>query len=61
VAIVSAWSRREARFLLLLALTSHAAMRIWSLVDFVPKALAFECAEPTTIDAGLQMLRIPIF
>lgn len=31
------------------ALISHAVMREWSLVDFVPKALAFERADPATI------------
>jgi len=37
---------------LLVALTSHAIMRIWSGVDFIPKALAFEKADPTSISEG---------
>ena len=48
-ALVMAWSLPEARFRLLVALISHAVMRVWSLVDFVPKALAFERADPATI------------
>jgi hypothetical protein len=37
------------RFWLLAALISHAVMRVWSLLDFVPKALTFERADPGTI------------
>jgi hypothetical protein len=48
-ALVMAWSLREVRFWLLVALISHAVMRVWSLVDFVPKALAFERTDPATI------------
>ena len=36
----------------MVALASHVVMRVWSLVDFVPKALAFETADPATIDAA---------
>src|SRR5688500_16683274 len=46
--LVATWSRSEIRFWLLAALTSHAVMRIWSAVDFIPKALAFEKAEVGT-------------
>src|SRR5262249_40130997 len=48
-ALVGAWSSPPVRFWLLLAFASHAAMRIWSAFDFIPKALAFEKAEPGTI------------
>ena len=34
---------------LLVALGSHAIMRIWSAFDFIPKALAFERADPASI------------
>jgi hypothetical protein len=44
-----AWSLPEVRFWLLVALISHAVMRVWSLLDFVPKALTFERADPGTI------------
>ena len=47
--LISAWGHPSVRTPLLLALASHAAMRIWSAVDFIPKALAFERADPATI------------
>jgi hypothetical protein len=43
------WGQTTTRTPLLIALASHAAMRIWSALDFIPKALAFERAEPDTI------------
>ncbi|MDT5185621.1 MAG: hypothetical protein QOI29_3779, partial [Mycobacterium sp.] len=42
VTLVVAWGDADVRVALLVALVSHAVMRVWSLVDFVPKALAFE-------------------
>ena len=48
-ALVTAWSQPSVRACLLVALASHAVMRLWSAVDFIPKALAFEKAEPGTI------------
>lgn len=43
------WSQAAVRACLLVALASHAIMRLWSAFDFIPKALAFEKAEPGTI------------
>ncbi len=55
------------RAALLVALVSHAAMRMWSLVDFVPKALAFEKADPARVDEAAavrwtrrSLLRLPL-
>mgnify|MGYP001030716072 CR=1 FL=1 len=48
-AIVIAWSQPAVRTWLLIGLASHAIMRIWSAFDFIPKALAFERADPRTI------------
>lgn len=52
---------------LLVALISHAVMRVWSLVDFVPKAVAFEKADPATVDEAAavrwtrrSLLRFPL-
>ena len=66
-ALVSLWSRPEVRSWLLLGLVSHAAMRIWSAFDFIPKALAFERAEPGAITepvarawARRSLLRLPL-
>jgi hypothetical protein len=47
--LVAAWSEPEVRKWLLVALASHAAMRIWSAFDFIPKALAFERTDPSAI------------
>ena len=48
-ALVFAWSQPAVRDLLLVALASHAVMRIWSGFDFIPKALAFEKADPAAV------------
>jgi len=65
--LVIAWSATDVRFWLLIALASHAAMRIWSAFDFIPKALAFEKAEPGTITEDAvrrwthrSLLRLPL-
>lgn len=47
--LISYWSYDGVRPPLLVALASHAAMRIWSGFDFIPKALAIERADPATI------------
>jgi hypothetical protein len=44
-ALVAAWSDAGVRNWLLVALASHAAMRLWSAFDFIPKAIAFERAD----------------
>lgn len=49
--IVATWGSTAVRTPLLLALAAHAAMRVWSAFDFIPKALAFEKADPATINA----------
>jgi len=49
MSLVLAWSEAGVRFWLLVALASHAAMRLWSAFDFIPKALAFERAETASI------------
>ena len=48
-ALVWSWSQPAVRTCLLVALASHAVMRLWSAFDFIPKALAFEKAEPGAI------------
>jgi hypothetical protein len=52
---------------LLVALASHAVMRIWSGFDFIPKVLAFERAEPGTASEAAALawtrrsqLRLPL-
>jgi hypothetical protein len=49
-ALVWSWSLPVVRTCLLVALASHAVMRLWSAFDFIPKALAFEKATPDAFD-----------
>jgi hypothetical protein len=44
VSLFEAWRVPNLRFWLLLAAASHVATRLWSVLDFIPKALAFEKA-----------------
>jgi hypothetical protein len=48
-ALIISWAHPGIRAALLIALTSHVAMRVWSLVDLIPKAMAFERDDPATI------------
>ncbi|WP_010629859.1 hypothetical protein [Halomonas sp. KM-1] len=48
--LVLAWAHPSVRLLLLIALLSHVAMRAWSALDFIPRALAFERADPATVE-----------
>ena len=48
--IIAGWSEHGLRTWLLTGLASHLVMRLWSAFDFIPKALAFERAEPGTTD-----------
>jgi hypothetical protein len=65
--LVGAWSQPAVRSGLLVALASHAIMRIWSGFDFIPKALAFERAEPGSVSEAAarawtkrSRLRLPL-
>jgi hypothetical protein len=67
VTLVAAWRDADVRIALWVALVSHAAMRVWSLADFVPKAMAFEKADPATVDEASavrwtrrSLLRMPL-
>lgn len=62
-----AWSQPAVFNALLVALASHAVMRVWSAFDFIPKALAFERADPASISEGAarawtrrSRLRLPL-
>jgi hypothetical protein len=57
VSLVSSWSQNGVRSWLLVALASHAVMRIWSAFDFIPKALAFERAEAISEGAARAWTR----
>lgn len=65
--LVWAWSQPAVRSCLLVALASHALMRIWSGFDFIPKALVFERAEPGSVSEAAarawtrrSRLRLPL-
>jgi hypothetical protein len=67
VALIACWGNHGVRTALLIALASHLVMRVWSLVDFVPKAVAFEKGDPATIEraaaqrwARRSLLRLPL-
>lgn len=49
VSLVVTWSHPMVRNWLLVALASHAVMRVWPAFDFIPKALAFERTPPSGI------------
>jgi hypothetical protein len=66
-ALVWTWSQPAVRTCLLVALASHAVMRLWSAFDFIPKALAFEKAAPGTVSEAAarrwttrSRLRLPL-
>ena len=67
VSLIVGWADAGVRIALLVALLSHAAMRIWSLVDFVPKAVEFEQSDPAVVDEAAavrwtrrSLLRMPL-
>ena len=67
VTLIVGWGDGGVRIALLVALLSHAAMRIWSLVDFVPKALEYEKTDPAVVDGAAavrwtrrSLLRLPL-
>ncbi|AEV73259.1 hypothetical protein MycrhN_2678 [Mycolicibacterium rhodesiae NBB3] len=67
VALIAAWGAPDVRLALLVALVSHAAMRVWSLLDLVPKAVDFEKADPSSVDEDAavawtrrSLLRLPL-
>jgi hypothetical protein len=67
IALIAAWGDPATRLALLLAMVSHVAMRVWSLLDFVPKAVAFEKTDPADVEEAAavrwtrrSLLRVPL-
>lgn len=65
--LIFAWSDTEVRWALLVASITHAAMRIWSALDLIPKALTFERRDPAKVDEAAavrwtrrSLLRMPL-
>ena len=50
--LVTTWGAPAVRTALLVAMVSHVVMRLWSAFDFIPKALAFERADPAAFDVA---------
>jgi hypothetical protein len=66
-AVVITWGHPDVRTPMLIALASHLVMRVWSLVDFIPKAVAFEKTDPATVERAdatrwtrRSLLRMPL-
>jgi hypothetical protein len=67
VTLVLTWGDDEVGAALLVALISHAAMRIWSVFYLIPKAVQFERTDPADVDEAaaqrwirLSALRLPL-
>jgi hypothetical protein len=67
IALIATWHDADARLALLVALVSHAVMRVWSFVDVVPKAVKFENTDPAAVDEAAavawtrrSLLRLPL-
>lgn len=66
-AVLACWGQSQVRTALLVAVASHFAMRIWSFVDFIPKAVGFEQGDPASIERAAaerwirrSLLRLPL-
>lgn len=59
VTLVVTWGDADVGAALLVALVSHAVMRIWSVFDLIPKAVQFERKDPADVDeaAALRWIR----
>ena len=47
--LIVTWGDGLPMIFVVVALGSHLVVRVWSLADFVPKAVAFEKADPATV------------
>jgi len=67
VTLVVTWGDATVGTALLVALASHAAMRLWALFDLIPKAAEFERTDPADVDERAavrwtrkSLLRLPL-
>jgi len=67
ITLVLTWGGSAVGVALLVALLSHAAMRLWALFDLIPKAADFERNDPADVDEAAarrwtrrNMLRVPL-
>jgi hypothetical protein len=66
-AVIVTWGHPEVRTPMLIALASHAVVRVWSLIDLVPKVVAFQKADPAAVERAAavrwtrrSLLRLPL-
>ncbi len=67
VTVLLTWGENNVGVALLVALLSHAAMRLWAMFDLIPKAAEFERNDPAGVDEAAavnwtrrNMLRVPL-
>lgn len=67
VTLILTWGDADVGAALLVALVSHAVMRIWSVFDLIPKAAEFERKDPAEVDEAAahrwirrSLLRVPL-
>lgn len=67
VTLILTWGDADIGAALLVALVSHAVMRIWSVFDLIPKAAEFERKDPADVDEAAarqwirrSLLRVPL-
>lgn len=67
VTLVVTWGDATVGVALLIALISHATLRLWALFDLIPKAAEFERTDPADVDAHAavrwtrkNLLRVPL-
>lgn len=65
--LVVTWGDSAIGTALLVALVSHAAMRLWALFDLIPRAAEFERTDPADVDEAAavrwtrrNLLRVPL-
>jgi len=67
VTLILTWGDSAIGIQLLVALVSHATMRLWALFDLVPRAAEFERTDPADVDEAAavrwtrrNLLRVPL-
>ena len=67
VTLVVTWGIPNVGTALLVALVSHAAMRLWALLDLIPRGAEFERDDPADVDGAAavkwtrrNLLRVPL-
>lgn len=66
-AVILTWGHPNVRTPILIAVASHAAVRVWSLIDLDPLVVAFQKADPAVVERAAavrwtrrSLLRLPL-